>query len=69
MSKLIIKDVSTGQSYEYGGSAAEYTAAQSKLDQLRASGHQVDLSANDTGRRLQDMEDSQHTGIFGRLFS
>ncbi len=68
MSKLIIKDVSTGRTYEFGSSKAEYAAAQDKLDQLRQAGHRTDFSANDTGKRLQDMEDS-HRGLFGRLFS
>ncbi|MBQ2638095.1 hypothetical protein IJF89_00200 [Candidatus Saccharibacteria bacterium] len=68
MSKLIIKDESTGRYHEFADDKAGYAAAQDKLDQLRQAGHRTDLSANNTGKRLQDMEDSHH-GFFGRLFS
>ena len=67
MSKLIIKDKDTGRSYEFGSDKSGYAAAQDKLDQLHDAGHRTDLTANNTGKRLQEMEDSKR-GFFGRLF-
>ena len=63
MSKLIIKDTSTGRSHVFNDDKAGYAAAQDKLNQLRDAGHRTDLSANNTGKRLQDVEDAEHGGI------
>ncbi len=67
MSKLIITDVSMGKSYEFSDGKEGYAAAQNKLEQLNQAGHQVDLSTNNTGKRLQENEDSR-SSFLGRLF-
>ena len=67
MSKLIVKDATIGCSYVFDDSSSGYVAAQNKVDQLSQAGHKVDLTANNTGKRLKDME-SAKSSFFGRLF-
>lgn len=64
MSKLVIKDKDTGVYHKYDDTKKGYAAAQDKLDQLRQAGHRTDLSVNNTGERLQYMEDHKRK-LFG----
>ena len=67
MSKLFIKDKSTGRTYSFADDKKGYNAAFNQLKMLNDVGHKVDLSINNTGRRLQEMDDSRST-FLGRLF-
>lgn len=67
MGRLFIKDKTTGRTYDFADDKCGYAAAQNKLDQLSQTGHRVDLSINNTGKRLQEMQDARG-GFFSRLF-
>lgn len=76
MPKLIIRDLSEsgGGLFSFGGkervfedTREGYRQAIQVRDELRAAGHKLDLSANNTGRRLVEFESST-SSFFGSLF-